>query len=98
VAEAVLIHRRRQRDGQAGGDVRDRDSEARRQAVAGSGAERSSEPKAGSSSAFASSSTSAANEASAPRSADENDWGYLAPEPAPTTQVKGVIPLGAKKR
>jgi magnesium chelatase subunit I len=82
VAEVVLIHRRRQRDEQAGGDAYE--SEARRQAAAGGTADR----PAG----------SAADAASAPPGTDENDWGYLPPEPAPTTQVKGVIPLGAKKR
>jgi magnesium chelatase subunit I len=28
----------------------------------------------------------------------DSEWGYLPPEPAGTTQVKGVIPLNAKKR
>ncbi|MFM0007876.1 MULTISPECIES: ATP-binding protein [Paraburkholderia] len=28
----------------------------------------------------------------------DSDWGYLAPEPAGTTHVKGVIPLNVKKR
>ncbi|REE21602.1 magnesium chelatase subunit I [Paraburkholderia sp. BL27I4N3] len=28
----------------------------------------------------------------------DSDWGYLAPEPAATTHVKGVIPLNVKKR
>ncbi|RKT21639.1 magnesium chelatase subunit I [Paraburkholderia sp. RAU2J] len=82
VAGAVLIHRRHQRDGQAGGDAYE--SEAQRQADAGGDADR----PAG----------SGADAASASPGADENDWGYLPPEPAPTTQVKGVIPLAAKKR
>jgi magnesium chelatase subunit I len=30
--------------------------------------------------------------------AGDSDWGYLAPEPAATTHVKGVIPLSVKKR
>jgi magnesium chelatase subunit I len=30
--------------------------------------------------------------------AGDNDWGYLPPEPAETTYVKGVIPLAVKKR
>jgi magnesium chelatase subunit I len=30
--------------------------------------------------------------------AADSDWGYLAPEPAATTHVKGVIPLNVKKR
>jgi magnesium chelatase subunit I len=81
VAEAVLIHRRRQRDGQAGSDAHE--SEAQRQAAAGSGADRSPGPTT--------------DAASAPAASD-NDWGYLPPQPAPTTQVKGVIPLSAKKR
>jgi magnesium chelatase subunit I len=88
VAEAVLIHRRRQRDGQAGGEARDGFGPAQRQTAAGSGADRSAEAA----------SAPAESAASGPAVAGENDWGYLAPEPAQTTQVKGVIPLGAKKR
>ncbi|HEY2605366.1 MAG TPA: magnesium chelatase, partial [Paraburkholderia sp.] len=82
VAEAVLVHRRHQHDGQPGGDTRE--SEAQRQAVSGSGSDRSPAP--------------APDAAASPPVAGENDWGYLPPEPAATTQVKGVIPLSVKKR
>jgi magnesium chelatase subunit I len=91
VAEAVLMHRRhlRDRDGQAAGDAGS--GEAQRQAAAGSGADRSAGPTSGAALASASN-------ASPVSAAAENDWGYLPPEPAAITQVKGVIPLGAKKR
>ncbi|CAB3803640.1 Magnesium-chelatase 38 kDa subunit [Paraburkholderia ultramafica] len=82
VAEAVLIHRRHQHDAQSGGDARE--SEAHRQAASGSGSDRSP--------------ALAPDAAPSPSVAGENDWGYLPPEPAATTQVKGVIPLSVKKR
>jgi magnesium chelatase subunit I len=83
VAEAVLIHRRRQRrqdDGQADGDTRNGEG----QPQTSSGFER---PPA-----------SALDAAPSPAVAGENDWGYLPPEPAATTHVKRVLPLDAKKR
>ncbi|MFL9935209.1 ATP-binding protein [Paraburkholderia sp. RL18-103-BIB-C] len=83
VAEAVLIHRRRQRrqdDGQADGDTRNGEG----QPQTSSGFER---PPA-----------SAMDGAPSPTVAGENDWGYLPPEPAATTHVKRVLPLDAKKR
>jgi magnesium chelatase subunit I len=45
-------------------------------------------------------SRSAPAEGNAPPAAatGDSDWGYLAPEPAATTHVKGVIPLNVKKR
>jgi magnesium chelatase subunit I len=85
VAEAVLVHRRHARQeaqAQSGSD-----SGGHADANAG---QSSSAPTSGSSSAF---DTAQPGEASV-----DNDWGYLAPEPANTTYVKGVIPLGAKKR
>jgi magnesium chelatase subunit I len=36
--------------------------------------------------------------ASSPDAAGDSDWGYMPPEPAGTTHVKDVIPLGVKKR
>ncbi|HEX7932744.1 MAG TPA: ATP-binding protein [Paraburkholderia sp.] len=33
-----------------------------------------------------------------PHATGESDWGYMPPEPAATMHVKGVIPLGVKKR
>ncbi|MFM0308421.1 ATP-binding protein [Paraburkholderia sp. RL17-383-BIF-A] len=44
------------------------------------------------------SSASAQGNAPPVDAAGDSEWGYLAPEPAATTQVKGVIPLSAKKR
>ncbi|WP_240975457.1 ATP-binding protein [Paraburkholderia aromaticivorans] len=43
-------------------------------------------------------SSSAEGNAPPAAAAGESDWGYLAPEPAATTHVKGVIPLNVKKR
>jgi magnesium chelatase subunit I len=45
-----------------------------------------------------SSGTDAAPPDSANAATGDSEWGYLPPEPAGTTQVKGVIPLNAKKR
>ncbi|SHK68287.1 ATP-binding protein [Paraburkholderia terricola] len=69
VAEAVLVHRRHQRDPQQGDDARESGSKG---------------------------SSPTAHDAAAASS--ESDWGYLPPERSATTQVKGVIPLSAKKR
>ena len=88
VAEAVLIHRHHQQDGQPGDEVRE--SEAPRHAASGSGADRSP--------ASAASAAPAPDTAPSPSAAAENDWGYLPPEPAATTHVKDVIPLALKKR
>lgn len=44
------------------------------------------------------SSASAQGNAPPADAAGDSEWGYLAPKPAATTQVKGVIPLSAKKR
>jgi magnesium chelatase subunit I len=51
--------------------------------------------------AASSDSRSSSAEGNGPLPADatgDSDWGYLAPEPAATTHVKGVIPLNVKKR
>ncbi|MBT2793628.1 ATP-binding protein [Paraburkholderia strydomiana] len=74
VAEAVLVHRRRQRDtstadSAAGGEAMSRDL-----------------PQ------------SSAMPSSSDVEAGDGDWGYLPPQPAATTHVKGVIPLNVKKR
>ncbi|MGF6903785.1 ATP-binding protein [Paraburkholderia sp. GAS348] len=80
VAEAVLIHRRHDRETRAGGDARE--SEAPRPAADDANA--------------------APSQASQDRAPDaaaaDSDWGYLPPQPAGVAQVKGVIPLNAKKR
>lgn len=84
VAEAVLVHRRH-----AGESQGDRDEHAR-DASAGEGLDRPT--------ASLSSSSAAQGNAPSADAAGDSDWGYLAPEPAATTQVKGVIPLDVKKR
>ncbi|SIT39763.1 Magnesium chelatase [Paraburkholderia ribeironis] len=90
VAEAVLIHRRHRdrqysrRDGQQDGDTRE--SGTQQQANSGGGADRSHAPEP------------ALDAAPSLPTAGNHDWGYLPPQPAGTTQVKGVIPLGVKKR
>ncbi|PRY08432.1 ATP-binding protein [Paraburkholderia sp. BL25I1N1] len=43
-------------------------------------------------------SSSAQGNAQPAAATGDSDWGYLAPEPAATTHVKGVIPLNVKKR
>ncbi|HZZ11044.1 MAG TPA: ATP-binding protein [Paraburkholderia sp.] len=78
VAEAVLAHRRHERDTVAQ-QVAQQASERTPQQIS------SSQPASGPSSA-------------PPARAGESDWGYLPPQPAGVTQVKGVIPLSAKKR
>jgi magnesium chelatase subunit I len=83
VAEAVLVHRRHSRESQP------RDH-------AGENGEQQRASQA-SSSVSADSSLAPAAAQSAPASSD-NDWGYLPAEPTHTTRVKGVIPLGVKKR
>lgn len=80
VAEAVLMHRRRDRETRAGGDARER--EAPRQAA--DDADAAPSPSS--------------QEAAPGAAAGDSDWGYLPPQPVGVTQVKGVIPLNAKKR
>ncbi|RKE39073.1 magnesium chelatase subunit I [Paraburkholderia sp. BL23I1N1] len=76
VAEAVLAHRRHDRETRAGGDARE--SEAPRQTA---------------------DDVDAASLQPLPdAAATDSDWGYLPPQPTGVTQVKGVIPLNAKKR
>ncbi|MFM0156451.1 ATP-binding protein [Paraburkholderia sediminicola] len=76
VAEAVLMHRRHDRETRAEGDVRGND--APRQAADDANAASSHDTAPGA-------------------AADDSDWGYLPPQPAGVAQVKGVIPLNAKK-
>ncbi len=80
VAEAVLMHRRHDRETRAGGDARE--SEAPRQAADDADA----------------ASSSSSQDAAPGAAAGDSDWGYLPPQPAGVAQVKGVIPLNAKKR
>ncbi|ASW00789.1 ATP-binding protein [Paraburkholderia aromaticivorans] len=82
VAQAVLLHRRHARESQVDRVAHESDASAR------GGLERPS----------MSSSAAAQGDAPPADAAGDSDWGYLAPEPAATMQVKGVIPLNAKKR
>jgi magnesium chelatase subunit I len=84
VAEAVLVHRRHSRQTEAGSES---DSGAQADKNAGQ-----------SSSASTSGSAPALDTAQPGEASVDNDWGYLPPEPASTTYVKGVIPLSVKKR
>jgi magnesium chelatase subunit I len=92
VAEAVLVHRRHARQAEA-------EAEAASGSGSGSGLGTRADASAGQT-PFAPSpkSSSALNTAQPGEASVDNDWGYLTPEPASTTSVKGVIPLGAKKR
>jgi magnesium chelatase subunit I len=83
VADAVLMHRRRERGASSASSARDSETESSRDSQRGSTAHSSS-----------SSSSPSPDEAAR----GEGDWGYLPPQPAATTHVKGVIPLNVKKR
>jgi magnesium chelatase subunit I len=83
VAEAVLAHRRHDRETRAGGDAPEH--EVPRQT-------------AGDADAAPSQSSQTAQGAASEAAAGDGDWGYLPPQPAGVTQVKGVIALNAKKR
>ena len=65
------------------------------------GSQADSEPRendAGRQASSDSRSSSAEGNAPPAPAAGDSDWGYLAPEPAATAHVKGVIPLNVKKR
>jgi Mg-chelatase subunit ChlI len=80
VAEAVLAHRRHDRETRAGGDARESEAPLR-------------------TADDADAASSQLSEGAAPdAAATDSDWGYLPPQPAGVAQVKGVIPLNAKKR
>ncbi|MFM0649675.1 ATP-binding protein [Paraburkholderia bryophila] len=101
VAEAALVHRRHQRESSARGEPRDAD--AGRQGRGGDELEGRGEAASSALSASSSGSSQGAGVSSFGANAShggssEADWGYLPPEPAGTTQVKGVIPLSVKKR
>jgi len=93
VADAVLIHRRRQRDSQASSSG---------ESSAPPSTQSSTQSSAQSDSAMPPSQQRAGNEtahgAAPAASSNETDWGYLPPEPTGAVPVKGVIPFGAKKR
>ncbi|ASL48474.1 Magnesium-chelatase 38 kDa subunit [Burkholderia sp. AD24] len=97
VAEAVLVHRRHQREDSAPGEARDAD--AGRQERSGDEVERRGEASSSASSVSSQGAGVSSFDANASHGrSSEVDWGYLPPEPAGTTQVKGVIPLSVKKR
>ncbi|WP_258168155.1 ATP-binding protein [Paraburkholderia sp. BL21I4N1] len=99
VAEAVLVHRRHQRENPASNEAHEAD--AGWQGQGGDESDRRRESSSPASGASSSSSTGAGMSSVGANSnggASEADWGYLPPEPAGTTQVKGVIPLSVKKR
>lgn len=83
VAEAVLAHRRHDRETRAGRDAPEH--EAPRQT-------------AGHADATPSQSSQTSQDAAPGAAAGDSDWGYLPPQPAGVAQVKGVIALDAKKR
>ncbi|HZZ01545.1 ATP-binding protein [Paraburkholderia sp.] len=80
VAEAVLIHRRHDRETRAEGGARENEA-----------------PQPAADNANAGSSQ-ASHDTEPGAAAGDSDWGYLPPQPAGVAQVKGVIPLNAKKR
>ena len=67
-----------------------------REARAGGDARESEAPRQAADADAASSSSSL--DATPGAAAGDSDWGYLPPQPAGVAQVKGVIPLNAKKR
>lgn len=80
VAEAVLAHRRHDRETRAGGEPPER--EVPQQAADNTDA-----------------GPSQLSQEAVPGAASvDNDWGYLPPQHAGVAQVKGVVPLSAKKR
>lgn len=90
VADLVLRHRRRESppESRAGETGSDHQRQHVQHAGDGADAGQKTQPAPSSDTAHAS-----------PGSRDNDpDWGYLPPEPAGLTRVKGVIPLPAKKR
>ncbi|RKF39494.1 ATP-binding protein [Paraburkholderia fungorum] len=86
VAEAVLAHRRHDRETRAGGDAPEH--EAPRQTAG----------HADTTPSQASQTSQTSQDAAPGAAAGDSDWGYLPPQPAGVAQVKGVIALDAKKR
>jgi magnesium chelatase subunit I len=69
-----------------------------RETRAGGDARESEAPRQVVDDADAASSPSSLDSTSSAAAAGDSDWGYLSPQPAGVAQVKGVIPLNAKKR
>lgn len=66
--------------------------------ASGAGSPRERSPAATGTARHAAGNRDAAHESGRPPQTDDGDWGYLPPEPAGMTLVKGVIPLSPKKR
>ncbi len=93
VADAVLQHRRRESGREPRAMARDEPSSTMR--GAGNGA---ADNGAANNRRDGSSSHTSAPPLIEQQGRSEHDWGYLPPEPAGMSNVKGVIPLAAKKR
>ncbi|HWX12253.1 MAG TPA: AAA family ATPase [Trinickia sp.] len=89
VADAVLQHRRRESGREPHAAARDEPWSSMRGAANGAG----DDNRRDESNSHASPLPSSGRQGSG-----ETDWGYLPPEPAGMSNVKGVIPLSAKKR
>lgn len=81
VAEAVLMHRRHDRETRARDGAREHEA-----------------PRQAADDANATPSWQSSPDSAPGTPAGDGDWGYLPPQPAGVAQVKGVIPLNAKKR
>ncbi|MFM0084391.1 ATP-binding protein [Paraburkholderia sediminicola] len=69
-----------------------------RETRAGGDARESEAPRQAADDADAAPSWQSSQDSARGAAAGDSDWGYLPPRPAGVTQVKGVIPLNAKKR
>lgn len=103
VATAVLRHRRREQARAQHGDGASLPgpSSAPQDDMAGAAHEgkgRTAEGSAVRHESPAAGSSAQSDGAGAPNASGERDWGYLAPEHTGMANVKGVIPLSAKKR
>ncbi|MGN6081964.1 ATP-binding protein [Trinickia sp.] len=93
VADLVLGHRRREPT-QRTNDAQSRSAPANREREQGRGDERA----AGDRNVAAGASAGSGSDGLGGSGHDDPDWGYLPPESAGIVNVKGVIPLSAKKR
>jgi magnesium chelatase subunit I len=89
VAQSVLLHR--QRSGGTGNAPPQPQPGAKDKTKAG-------DPEHSDAAAAADGSTATAGNPQQSQASPESDWGYLPPQTAGTTHVKGVIPLPSKKR
>jgi len=103
VAQSVLLHRRRigdvtqgqQWDAHAGAG---REPQERSAGAQTSSLQRTQSQEQSESQAQSQAHSQAESQAQASPASPESDWGYLPPQSAGTTHVKGVIPLPSKKR